>query len=494
MLKLYLSFLIIVIIAVSSAIFTIKTMQELTKNTQKMYTHPFKVSNSVASIQTSIVTMHRNMKDVVLTSDSLEMIQIIEAVQIEEDKIYKEFEIVYANYLGDKQDIDVLYEAFKSWKQIREEVIALVHEKKLPEAIKITKGKGKKHIDNLYVQIDVLKTYAFNKAEEFYTSSVKNSGIDQVIIVFTISMILASIIIIFIVLNLLKANRSNHKQLHLIDQNILTATISLDKKVLSISSSLCRALKMQKKHILNTKNEYFFTNALQFREFENVIYSAKDYQGEVCIEIDSIKTWFYLEVFPELDENFNLIAFSLFLSNISDKKKIEEVSITDTLTGLYNRNYFEMIFEKEVRRSKRDSKPLGMIMLDIDFFKQYNDTYGHQDGDNALKAVSHILLAHTNRSYDYAFRVGGEEFVLLSYHKNFKELEEFAHKILREIESLKISHKNNPNSPYLTSSAGVVQFGEKHLLNTDDMYKEVDRLLYEAKNSGRNNFKSLSID
>ena len=323
---------------------------------------------------------------------------------------------------------------------------------------------------------------------------MKKSGINEVVFVFILSMLLSGLIIVFIVLSLLKANRSNNKQLHLIDQNILTATLGLDKKILSISNSLCRALNLQKKKLLNTKNEYFFTNQAQFEQFEKIIYSSKEFKGEVCIDINNEKTWFMLEIFPELDSNYNLISFSLFLNNISDKKKIEEVSITDTLTGLYNRNYFEMIFEKEVRRSKRDSKPLGMIMLDIDFFKEYNDTYGHQDGDNALKAVSHILLAHTNRSYDYAFRVGGEEFILLSYQKDFRALEDFANDVLKEIESLKISHKKNEASPYLTSSAGVIQFGKEHLLNTDDMYKEVDKLLYLAKGAGRNNFKSLDME
>ena len=494
MFKLYLSFVVIVIIAIGSAFFTITKMRELTINTQKMYTHPFQVSNAVSAIQTSIVTMHRNMKDVVLTPNSLEMIKIIESIQMEEDKIHDEFETIYKYYLGNKNDIDTLYEAFKSWKDIRQEVITLAHEEKLQEAITITKGKGKKHIDNLYIQIDVLKNYASNKAATFYNSSVKTNGIDQVIAVFLFSMIVSSIIIIYIVLNLLKANRSNNKQLHLIDQNILTATIDLNKKVINISNSLCRELNLQKKELLNRKNEYFFTNEEQYRNFETIIYSAKEYKGEVYIKIEGTSVWFELEIFPELDENFNLVSFNIFLNNISDKKRIEEVSITDKLTGLYNRNYFEMIFDKEVRRSKRDNKPLGMVMLDIDYFKQFNDNYGHQEGDNALKAVAHILSAHTNRSYDYAFRVGGEEFVLLSYQKDFQMLENFADTVLKEIEALKISHKGSEVSSYLTSSAGVILFGKEHLLNTDDMYKEVDKLLYEAKHNGKNGFKSVSID
>ena len=493
MFKLYTSFIVIIVIAFLSAIFTIDKMKTLTDNTKKIYTHPFQVNNSVSSIQTSIITMHRNMKDIVLTDDTLETIQIIEAIQQEEEKVYDNFDIIYKYYLGNKKDIDTLYNTFKAWKKIRRKVITLVHDNKVLEATNITKNEGKKHIDNLYKQIDILKNYAHHKADEFYKSSMKKSTINQVIASFFFSMLFSGIIIIYIVLNLLKINHANKKKLHLIDQNILTAKINLDKNILSISNALCRELSIKRDDILGTKCQYFFTNKLQYEKFEYIIYSAKVYKGEVYIQVKNKKIWFYLEVFPELDKNFQLIAFSLFLTNISDKKRIEEVSIKDSLTGLYNRNYFEIIFEKEVRRAKRDKKALSMIMLDIDYFKQFNDSYGHQEGDNALKAISHVLLSYTNRSYDYAFRIGGEEFVVLSYQKDYDTLKKFANTLLKEIESLKILHKNNLASTYLTASAGVIQFGQEHLLSPDAMYKEVDKLLYEAKHDGRNNFKSLKI-
>lgn len=492
--KLSISFSIIITIAVLSIFFTLDKMQELTRNTQKMYTHPFKVSNSVADIQTSIVTMHRNMKDIVLTSDSLEIISIIESIQDEENRVYTNFKEVYKYYLGNREDIDILYKSFKAWKTIREEVITLIYQKKLSEAVATTKGKGKKHIDTLYLQIDVLKSYAFNKADEFYNSSINNNSIKNVIYVFLFSMILSGIIVIFIVINLLKINRSNNKQLHLIDQNILTAQIGLDSEIIDVSNALCRSLNLKKTDVINTKRPYFFTNKEQFASFENIIYSAKEYKGEVHIQVEDKHIWFYLEVFPLLDIEFQLTSFNIFLTNISDKKRIEEVSITDTLTGLNNRNYFEIIFDKEIRRAKRDNKELSVVMLDIDYFKQFNDTYGHKDGDNALKSVSHILSAHTNRSYDYAFRVGGEEFVLLSYHEDIESLETFTKTLLKEIESLKIPHEKNIASSYLTSSAGAIRLGVEHLLNTDEIYKEVDSLLYQAKESGRNSFKIRTID
>lgn len=132
-------------------------------------------------------------------------------------------------------------------------------------------------------------------------------------------------------------------------------------------------------------------------------------------------------------------------------------------------------------------------MLDIDFFKQYNDSYGHQAGDKALKAVAQIVYEHTNRSYDHAFRIGGEEFVILTYQENLLELDDFTQKIIQEIEEIRIPHKTNEISDYLTISAGATIFDKNHLLNTDEMYKIVDDLLYTSKKEGRNRLTSKAI-
>ncbi len=491
--KLFFSFLLILIIALLSAYFTILKMNQLSVNTQKMYTHPFTVSNAVASIQTNIITMHRDMKDIVLSKNSLEILKLVQEIQQEEDKALKSFGAIYQYYLGDKENIDTSYNAFKEWKQIREKVLVKIYDNKREEAIAITKGEGAKHIKDLYEKIETLKTFAFNKANHFYTSSIKDNGVDYVIGVIITTVLLSGLIILYIINSLLKINKQNNKQLYLIDQNILMARISLNKDVMEISNALCRTLQVKKEDIIHTKNEHFFTDATQFKTFENIIFSAKEFTSEVYITINNVKLWFNIEIFPELDSNFKLRSFNIILTNITDKKKIEEVAIIDSLTGLNNRNYFETIFEKEVRRAKRDKKNLSMIMLDIDFFKQYNDTYGHHDGDKALKAVAKVIDKYTNRSYDYAFRVGGEEFILLCQHQDIVELENFTQRFIQDIEKLKILHKNSKVSDFLTLSAGIVLFEDSHLLNADEMFKITDGLLYKAKKEGRNRFKSDTI-
>lgn len=484
--KLIFAFVLLLLIGLLSAFYTINKMEDLSENTKKMYTHPFAVSNAVANINISIFTIHRDMKDVVLSKSHIELLKIIEKIQKEESNAYKNFDIVYENFLGDINDIHTSYKLFKEWKTIRDKVIVDISENKVDRAISITKGEGAEHIENLYKQISILRNYAFNKARGYYLKSVDNSGITEVIWVMVIAFTLSFFIVIFIIYTLIKVNKENRRQLHLIDQNILIAVFDTNKKVMNISNALCRIFNARKEDIIGQKNEYFFTTKNQYMLFDKQIFSGKEFRDEVYIILNDEKVWFNIEIIPHLNNNYNIESFNLFLTNISDKKMIEKISITDSLTGLNNRNYFEMILEKEVRRAKRDKKDITFIVLDIDFFKQYNDAYGHPQGDKALQSVSNIIAKHTNRSYDYSFRIGGEEFSILTYRDSFEEAKQLVELIIHEVESLKITHKKSHISDVLTISAGCAYFKDSHFLNPDEMFKKADDLLYESKQDGRN--------
>ena len=113
-------------------------------------------------------------------------------------------------------------------------------------------------------------------------------------------------------------------------------------------------------------------------------------------------------------------------------------------------------------------------------------------GDNALVYLVEAVK-ETTRPHDIVARFGGEEFVILSYQDTFEKTEEFVNTIIHEVEELKINHKTNKISDYLTISCGAVRFDNSHLLTTDQMYKEADDLLYQAKREGRNRFISKTI-
>ena len=123
--------------------------------------------------------------------------------------------------------------------------------------------------------------------------------------------------------------------------------------------------------------------------------------------------------------------------------------------------------------------------MDIDYFKQYNDTYGHQAGDLALKKVSLMLKKKTSRASDFAFRLGGEEFGIITILDKEKSIE-FANSIKNEIENLQIEHKASKVSKYLTISIGIVSKKGDAITNSDILFKEADDCLYEAKKLGRN--------
>lgn len=170
------------------------------------------------------------------------------------------------------------------------------------------------------------------------------------------------------------------------------------------------------------------------------------------------------------------------------------LSITDELTSLYNRRYFNEIFTQEINRSKRDEKPLCFMMLDVDYFKRYNDTYGHQKGDEALVEIAMILTKHTKRAGDFAFRLGGEEFGILLTSSSYVESQALAEHIRACVENSSIEHIGNEGKKVLTISIGLVYYSCSQSIGSDSFYKQTDDTLYKAKHEGRNRVVSVLLN
>ena len=167
------------------------------------------------------------------------------------------------------------------------------------------------------------------------------------------------------------------------------------------------------------------------------------------------------------------------------EKQLQVLSITDSLSGLYNRRHFEHVFMQEFNRAKRHHIPFTYAMFDIDYFKKYNDTYGHQLGDDAISSVSKILEHHTKRGGDYAFRIGGEEFAVILQSTKENGKKEFFQQINDDIKNLNIEHKESPPSLVITTSCGATQIISYDNIDTLELYKFTDASLYEAKENGR---------
>lgn len=166
------------------------------------------------------------------------------------------------------------------------------------------------------------------------------------------------------------------------------------------------------------------------------------------------------------------------------KLKLEQLSQTDALTKIANRRFFDEAFNHEWLRAVRQGSSLGLMMIDIDHFKLYNDTYGHQAGDECLAAVAQAIEQTLNRKADVVARYGGEEFVVLL--PDTKDCVVPAQRCLANIEALAIPHRASPTSNYITVSIGVSIALPKQDSRSEAFIHQTDIALYEAKRSGRN--------
>ena len=166
---------------------------------------------------------------------------------------------------------------------------------------------------------------------------------------------------------------------------------------------------------------------------------------------------------------------------------------TDPLTGLLNRRQFETLLSEEILRHQRDDKPLLFAMMDIDDFKLFNDTYGHQAGDEVLIEVSKLLRAHFRRAGDRLFRLGGEEFGILleadSLEAGQFALERFRH----SLQQLQIPHKKSRHG-VVTASFGLVCCSDyRQAPSAMALYRQADQAMYEAKELSRNRVVTRSL-
>ena len=186
-----------------------------------------------------------------------------------------------------------------------------------------------------------------------------------------------------------------------------------------------------------------------------------------------------------------------FMFDISERKKneqkllelqkeLEELSFKDGLTGVANRRMFDSILNVEWENARRSRQPLSLILLDIDFFKQYNDYYGHIKGDDSLKIVARVLSSAATRSRDFFARFGGEEFVLVLPETDAKAAEKVAERCRSLIFKEQIPHEKSTASQILTVSLGVGTIIPEHNAEPMAFVEAVDKLLYKAKQRGRN--------
>lgn len=194
---------------------------------------------------------------------------------------------------------------------------------------------------------------------------------------------------------------------------------------------------------------------------------------------------------------FNKAIVKLRIKNYLNLKikndMLEKLSMYDGLTNIRNRRFFDETFEKTFSEIKRDKKSLAVLMIDIDFFKPYNDNYGHGQGDETLRKVAKALEKTIKRASDFVARYGGEEFVILLKDINKDGVEAVANNLLNAVRELKITHEFSKIENYVTISIGASFYNSSSDVTKLELLLKADETLYNVKNSGRNNFAILEV-
>lgn len=173
---------------------------------------------------------------------------------------------------------------------------------------------------------------------------------------------------------------------------------------------------------------------------------------------------------------------ALALANLRLRETLRDQSIRDSLTGLFNRRFMEEALPREIRRAERSQHPFGVVMLDLDHFKRFNDTFGHAAGDTLLREVGALLQVKT-RGGDVVCRVGGEEFVLILPEIALEDACQRVEELRQNVRELAVTHRGQSLS-IVTLSAGVAMFPQ-HGKDSETLLRASDRALYRAKREGR---------
>jgi len=168
------------------------------------------------------------------------------------------------------------------------------------------------------------------------------------------------------------------------------------------------------------------------------------------------------------------------------QRKLEQFSYQDSLTGIANRRMFDQTLDREWNRALRNQKPLSLMLIDIDFFKQFNDFYGHQQGDDCIISVARALTSISKRASDLVARYGGEEFVILLPETEARGARQLADMCRHKIIEQQIPHESSKNSNVVTISIGVSTIIPLASTQPESLFSAADKLLYKAKKNGRN--------
>ncbi|MCK5111457.1 MAG: diguanylate cyclase [Arcobacteraceae bacterium] len=270
--------------------------------------------------------------------------------------------------------------------------------------------------------------------------------------------------------------------INMYDQNVITSKTDTKGIITYSSKAFCDICEYSQEELLGHPHNIVRHPDVPKETYKDMwatIKSGKQWRGEIKNKKKNGGFyWVDVVVSPEFNYKGEIISYTSVRQDISSQKYIEQINTIDYLTKVYNRKYYDEIMEKEIYSASRYDYPLSLMLLDIDYFKCVNDTFGHLVGDSVLKEFANILIENTRKS-DIVSRIGGEEFTILVSNDSHESAYAFAQKLRKAIEKYTFTTVEN-----ITVSIGISSFIKDD--TPISLFKRVDDALYEAKRNGRN--------
>jgi len=470
-------------------------------------------SKTIRSYPLVIVT--RNDVDYIATTDSLNIktIALVKGSSSSSyiEKNYPEIKKIYVNDIKEALELVASSDAFATVEvlplvTLNIKAFSMANIKisgEFPytyELKAVTRADAKELISILNKSIDAISADEHNMINDKWKSASVEKERDYTLILSAI--LIASILVSILIYSnwRLRSEVGRREALQtelkrmfdVVNQNVFLSMTDKEGTITYVSDAFCRFTGYTREQLLG-ENHRILKNPKTPENFYDdmwkIISSGRVYRGEIENKTRAGKMyWVDASITPIFSDDGEIETYMAIRKDITSEKRVEKLAITDALSDLYNRRYFNMVFEKEINRLKRAGGTLCFIMLDIDHFKLYNDKYGHLKGDEVIIAVAESLKEVCKRSTDQVFRLGGEEFGIVLINPKVDKIEAFSKKVIRSIENLNIKHEENDPFTWVTASLGVVvcTLEKGSSLDAKDIYQIADDAMYSSKQAGRN--------